>query len=240
MRTLVAGILLSFQLLASGAHAQTKPSERALIVFLNMYTADKGAFLNRWYKSETSHALKMILGKTRGAYGDTVVLYRDQVRLSKLLEAIRKLNANPSIRAIDLIVYTHGSPTELKLVNEPGDVSQFASWNALVDISAKVRAIGSKKLRALYSDACFSAAHNEEWLKAGFKVASGSIKVDANQDRDLALFLKRWVRGEKFERGIKAANRERSAVFLDWVTKDGNSRKRFSGNGALTIASPAL
>lgn len=238
MREMIAVILFCF--FAPLTHAQSQPAERGLIVFLNMYTADGSAFLNAWFKAETEHARKMILKKTKSAYGRTLLVVRDQTRLSNLIAAIRSLDSDPKIRAIDMIVYTHGSPTALKLINEPGRSKELASWVHIQDVTEPVFWLQSKKLRAMYSDSCYSAGHADEWLQAGFKTMAGSIGIDSNQDRDLARFLDKWVQGATFESSIDAANREPTTPVMDRFNSDGNSRKRYSGNGAITILTPVL
>lgn len=240
LKALFAAVSVVATLLSpASSQAQTRASERGLIVFLNMYTGDKGFWMDEWYKTETASALVSITLITGGAYGSRKFLVRNQAKVSSLLQAVREMNADPKIKAIDLLVYTHGRPNELNVIYEGlGMLQPLTTWVPLREIAEPIARLGSKKLRAVFADACFSATHNDEWLAAGFKAASGTIGIDCNQSRDVDLFLSRWVRGRSFAAAVSAANAEPTAPLLDRSYDDGNSRKAFQGQAGLTIDSP--
>lgn len=238
-RLLIAAVL--FCALPGSARAQVPPSARGLVVFLNMYTGDRGLKLDSWYKMETAGALFAIQSETAFAYGAKRILYRDDARVSNLVRAVRELDADPRIQAIDLIVYTHGLPDQLNVVYEGlGLLHSKTEWVPIREVTERVRAIGSRKLRAVFADSCFSSTHTDEWLEAGFKVAAGTRKVDYNQSRDLALFLSRWVAHGTFARAIDDANHEFTTGYLDSRKSDGDSRKSFRGKASLRINSPVF
>ena len=240
IKTLLAVIVASWAFQSPVMALET--SERGLVVVLNMYTGENNAIMNQWYKSETSGALLAIALGTHHAYAKTKLLYRDEAKLSGLVEGIRELNEDPNIKAIDLIVYVHGRPDSLKLVYEGlGLLHPLTEWTPIQEITDRIKKIGSRKLRVVFSDACYSKSHNDKWLDAGFKVSSGSIAEDENQSKDLVRFLARWVKNQSFKIAIEDSNREMTYPVLDKIMRGfgykANSRKEWLGDDSLTIDS---
>ncbi|MBS1960195.1 MAG: hypothetical protein JST80_12030 [Bdellovibrionales bacterium] len=219
------------------AHAlPVAKNERALIAVINVNTKDKGFKLNAWYALEDIGARACIKTNAGSSYGYVRYLVGRNASLTNLARLIRSLDSNPSIKAIDLIVYIHGMPGQLKFINETkGKGEPYAKFLNMSEITERVKATGSQKLRAVYSDACYSASHVEGWLDAGFKIASGNVAVDSNQSRDLGKFLRNWTDNETFEYSIQRANTEGTYHTTDKWVKNGNSFKQWSGHGAVTI-----
>ena len=103
------------------------------------------------------------------------------------------------------------------------------------------RAAGGK-LRALYSGACYGDSHGDAWLKAGFQVVSGAIKVNTNGLHDYPTFLKSWRSGMSFGDAQDKGNDPYWVNFFDRLAErmgfsgPANSFKNVHGRKAVTIA----
>lgn len=214
-----------------------KRNERALIAVVNLsILAKRYQFL---YRREESRAATKIRRDLAKEYVRVEIFEKTDATRANLLRAIRDAELDPSIRAIDTIIYTHGRPGEMGFI----DTGFYPSSKIRDDILALEAEVGSEtgqhpKLRALYSDACFGATHMDDWVRAGFHVASGSIQEDTNWSMDLHRWMKAWRKGETFEFGIHRANRVWITGITDWVISDGNSHKLTAGETDITIETP--
>lgn len=233
---ILAGSLCGVAVFAAGGATPITASERALIAFVNMYTGDRGFIKDKIYFAETLTATRAVQ-TFASHYGYIRYLTAREAKLGSFYVEIAKLEADPTVRAIDVVIYVHGKPRFLNVVNEGLGLLQAQTRDVPVDsIVDRVRALRPKKLRALYSDACYGSKHLEDWKRAGFRVAAGSRGVDTNHECDLILFLRAWTQGADFARAIDAANgcwMNRATDFLI----DGDSFKERSGQVALTISS---
>lgn len=233
---LFTAMLFSFLGLTAAKAEYVDRSERALISVINVNTKNQSAIKNTWYSIENIGAKSSIRSKAGLHYGKMRFFFGRQATLNNLVEQIREYDTDPSIKAIDVIIYIHGEPGQLRFVQDPnGKREKFSKYLSMADVTAPIKAIGSTKLRALYSDSCYGSTHIQDWLATGFKVVSGSTAVDANQSRDLGIFLRNWTRHETFEYSINQANREFTYHTLDKWVKNGNSFKQWNGRGETTI-----
>jgi hypothetical protein len=214
------------------------PQNRALIVFLNMYTADRGWLLDRWYLNETITSARSIERNARRHYGKIIWLYRNQAQYALLRSTLLELEQDANIQTVDAIVYVHGEPERLNFVESVDSrgkpIDHFLNVSF---IQEDLKSLQLTKLRALFSDACYSAFHRDEWLAVGFKVASGAIGIDNNQGRDVSLFLKSWTSGATFRQAIARANRELTYRLFDRTSRNGNSFKVWMGDAQVKIDS---
>jgi hypothetical protein len=68
-------------------------------------------------------------------------------------------------------------------------------------------------------------------INAGFKVAAGTAKVDANHTSDLRRFMKWWNRGRSFQDSIDFSNRNPLSKIKDsLLAKDSDSFKIVMGD----------
>jgi hypothetical protein len=207
--------------------------ERALIGIVNLSIQAK--HFKPLYKREEKRALKKILKNLGSSYGKITIFSDQDATRVNLLKAIEKYENDPAVRAIDTIIYIHGRNETLGFVDTP---DYYPSAKLKDDILAikNVRGESPKKLRMLYSDACFGALHMKDWVGAGYRVAAGSPKEDNNWSMDLKKFMKGWRKGESFSHSIRRANRVIVTPLMDLIMR-GNSYKYVLGDTTVTLDS---
>jgi hypothetical protein len=205
---------------------------KALVVVIDL--AEQASGHKIMYKSETSVAVKAIKRLTKGHYDHVIIHHRFEATRANFLQSLEMLFSDPTVTTIDTIVYLHGKNGSY--VNGPSVC--FVGENPCVNVKDLAMQISlhpeaKNKLRFLYSDACWGRFHLDSWLLAGFKVASGSIGVDANQSVDLRRFLKHWMVGKTFSEAISFANRAPVTKLTDALIRKANSIKLTSGDGGI-------
>ena len=135
-----------------------------------------------------------------------------------------------------LFIVIHGINETLGFVDTPDYYPSAKLRDDILAIKGE-HSNSPKKLRMLYSDACYGALHMRDWVDAGYKVASGAPKEDMNWSTDLKKFMKGWKKGESFSKSIRRANRVLISPFLDLIS-GGNSYKYVLGDTNYTIDKP--
>jgi hypothetical protein len=228
MKALLSLFLLIMLPVVAGA-SSGQPRNKSLVAVVNLVDH---ATKHKWlYKMEDSYAGRLIERKTKKHYDDFLVLKKDQATLKNFLQGLKDLAAKNPDNQIDVIFYIHGhSPSS------PGGAALcFAGQTACVpvnELSQMIReAIDSSRLGYLYSDACWGSTHLSEMMNAGFKVAAGTLKVDANHTSDLRRFLKSFNQGHSFQEAIDFANRNPLTKIKDAILdKDADSFKVVMGD----------
>lgn len=240
MKTLVLALWgIGMWLTSFNAVADVPSQNRALVIVLNMYTADRGWILDQWYLAETKGSAKIIQRAVKGHYQKVIWLYRNRAQYSLFKDTLVELERDPTIEAIDALVYVHGEPDALNFIYDVDPKGRpLDHFVPTETVAQEIRSLGLTKLRAMFSDACYSGSHRDTWLEAGFKVAAGAVGVDSNQGRDVGIFFRRWVAGQPFKRSVRAANRELTYRLFDLTQRNGNSFKVWRGNGDITISDP--
>lgn len=129
-------------------------------------------------------------------YGQIVAIEHGAATEQNVLNTIASLAAQEQIKTIDVFVFLHGSPGELWFVDGGVKTSE---------LSERIRALGTQgKLRIAYNTACFGQSHIQDFLNAGFKVASGARAVNANGATEYPIFLQTMALGLPF--GLAIAN----------------------------------
>ncbi len=187
-----------------------------------------------FYEFVEAAALAETKNRIKPVYGKVMLLTGKEATLSKLLGGMRDALAEPSVRSIDLFLHLHGSPGSLTL-REGSHPTRIISDNL-----RNMKGL-SDKLRAVNSTACWGATHLKDFLNAGFKVASGSRKVNANGAHDVPAFLSLWGKGETYSRAQEAGNDARWIRFYDgiagsWGIGEVDSFKDIEGRSDLTIS----
>jgi hypothetical protein len=62
-----------------------------------------------------------------------------------------------------------------------------------------------KKLRTLYSTACFGMTHTADFIQAGFRVVSGATDVNANAVIEYPVFMDAWRDEKTFKSAVYQA-----------------------------------
>lgn len=198
-------------------------SERDLIAIVNLSRLAK---FKPNYRYEEGRAVRKIRRDLGPEYRRVRILQSEQATHGEFLRALAESESDPSVKAIDVIVYLHGRPGSLGFVD-----TGFYPMDRLRDeiLALPASAGGApRKLRALYSDACYGESHLDDWIRAGFRTASGSVGTDTNWSMDLKKFMLAWREGKTFGHGIARANTVWSTGLMDWIAK-GNSRKMTAG-----------
>ena len=99
-----------------------------------------------------------------------------------------------------------------------------------------------KKLRVLYSTACYGKTHNDSFLRGGFRVASGAVGVNANAAVEYPLFIANWLADKRFKSAIQATLPALTAL-QDRIARikfpETNSVKAIDGRPYTRISTPA-
>jgi hypothetical protein len=213
-----------------------KQNKRGLIGVVNLYFNAKTSFKHFLYQAESLHAVNFLKNKTKKAYGSVVILSDKEATLEKFLEEMKIMASRDDIQVIDVIFDLHGHAGSAE---KSPSISFVNETNLPVEtslVSKKLKNVSKSKLRALYSDACHGSKHNQDWIKAGFKVVAGSTRVDGNKSTDIRRFFKFWLNGKSFEESIDYANASIQGPIMDRLI-DADSTKIMMGDGFLTIGS---
>ena len=112
---------------------------------------------------------------------------------ANFIDCIASLASDDQLQALDVFLHVHGLKGALVFKDGQKSISE---------ISEKLRkARLKKKLRVLYSTACFGQTHAPSFVKAGFRVASGANAVNANAFIEYPAFMDAW----RDERTFKSA-----------------------------------
>lgn len=243
-----------FALLASAlssvtAFAAVNANQRALVVVSEL---DEHSYpeLRPLYTALEAITVSVPRNLLSATYASTKILNGESATLSNLKETLYRLAANPNIKAIDMIVNTHGLDEELFFHDGGRTMSHIQEELLSPDApfnTAHTRAM-KRKLRMLYSTACFGASHNNEWNAIGFDVSAGAIGVNVNAEAEYGGVLGAWAAGTPFSTGFAISNTDAALAVTDGPLRLAgqlagnflrftNSKKRLRGNTAITINS---
>ncbi len=197
-------------------------AQRGLLVVVNLASesAPRHSLKKMIYINEERNALNMILARTRQDYGKVIVLFREETNEANFLQSLNHLTDDPEIQAVDLILYAHGHTADPKYKEGGPAIGLYSAdhkFSRTDALAIKVKSLSNKKLRMLYSDACWGSQQNQDWLDAGFLAVAGSTLVDGNHTLDLKRFLKKWLHGQSFGYSIEFANQSIAGKMLDRI-----------------------
>ncbi len=206
-------------------------NERALLVIRDIVTGSRPELRPLYEFAETASAtIDNALGLR---YGTIVKLSGAQATEDNFIERISDLGADNSIQAIDVIVILHGNSNHLYF---------HAGATAMGRIKYRLSCLKvRRKLRMLYSTACYGLSHADDFVAAGFDAAVGSRAVNTNGATEFPLVLAAWAAGSSLQQAIAAG-----AVgyqVSDQIAEDNlgfndaNSCKEFAGNEDVNINS---
>jgi hypothetical protein len=132
------------------------------------------------------------------------VLHNTNATLANFIAKLTELGNRASVKAIDVMINTHGSTNKIWFFEspEPDGVPENEVRNALLALDPNVRA----KLRAFFSTACMGETVSNKMISGGFKVAMGSMGIYADSETSLFPMLDTWSQGKTFKMSIDAAN----------------------------------
>ena len=191
-------------------------SSRALVAAVDLHRMTPKRGLYPWlYRQEEAGAERMIRTFGTNAYRSLAVLSGERASFPEFLEALHRFEVDPEIEAVDVILYLHGHSA--RDYPEPEICFVVDTHQCMPSREVIPPLLGFRKLRILFSDACFGAEENQDWLRAGFKAVTGSIGTDTNFATDLKRFLKKWTGGATFEESLRFANSGRFGKALDRI-----------------------
>lgn len=210
-------------------------SQRVLIIVSYLSPKNKFNFYNFVEASGIATA-KLIL---KSKYSSIEVLKDSEATKNKFLSKISTFAAKSSIKAIDVIMMTHGNPGKLYFYDASESDKDVAVKSST--LKSDIRALKNyNKLRLLYSTACYGDSHSDDFLGAGFNASVGSVGVNSNSASEFPIVCELWGKGDKIstavywgEMGYKAFDLIAKAAGF----KDANSDKNVRGNGSLRIDS---
>jgi hypothetical protein len=214
------------------------------VVFVNNVVSfgDRGAFapLYQFLESSAPIVLRTELGL---AYREVRELSGNSATVSQLVSTLGALQANAAIKAIDVVISLHGQPDRLCFVGSPAcqRVEEIADQiadartqqcqkNGQRDLACERDA--QRKLRVVYSAACYGASHIKFWTgRAGFAAAAGAEGVHTDSAASFPTFLTTWRSGYSFSETVARANRADGRRLYDiWARqnpdwRDANSNR---------------
>jgi hypothetical protein len=174
-------------------------NERELvqIILVSQETSGPEKALYEFIELASESLAGAILG---GSYRRITTITKDAATLDGLVAALRAATGRAGIEAVDLLFTTHGLTD--KVVFAEGKVPESAVLHALLSLPAAAR----RKLRMVFSTACFGRSHLDMWTAAGFTDASGARGVYADSAVSYAPFLTAWALEQTFAEAVDAAN----------------------------------
>jgi len=212
---------------------------RALLVVANLVLGDSddGGDYDRLYEWLDKYAVLVANMLMRPVYRVVESLTEDRVTLTGFVDRVVQLALDPQTQALDVFLVMHGSETRLFF----DDVSVTTA-----DLSEMLKAADlAHRLRLLYSTACYGASHAQDFVKAGFRTASGALAVCANGPYDFPTQLLKWGTFSTYRSAMAAGNNAVFRVIHDNAARlmgftDVNSEKVIAGKKLTRITSPAI
>jgi hypothetical protein len=183
--------------------ADVTTDERTLLVVANLSTwgEPKLQWLYEWLDRNAVSVARLML---EPHYREIHTLTGAETTRSSFVNEIARLAQEPQTKALDVFLSLHG--LEGLLYFEDGPAKSSAVGEVLGQADLRHR------LRLLYSTACYGATHAPDFVKAGFRVASGAMALNANGPYDFPTQLLHWRKGETYRLAVKRAN---NRVFID-------------------------
>jgi hypothetical protein len=212
-----------------------KRKQRVLLVVANLTTHGREnlKWLYKWLDANSLNVATVLLG---ALYRRVYTLTGDEVTVDNFVDQLERLAADPKIKAIDVLINLHGWKGKLWFVEGPVKVKRLADLIAEEHIE--------RKLRLLYSTACYGATHALDFVRAGFRVASGAVGVNANGAHDYPTQLLYWAMGATYKSALAAGNNKLITSVYDKLARkfdfeDVNSKKIAVGRKRTRITSNA-
>lgn len=209
--------------------------ERALLVLANLTTWADARFLwlYEWLDQNAVNVAKVLMSLH---YRHIEALAGPEATRDNFVNHIVNLAQDPKTRALDVFLHLHGLQGELFF--EEGAV-------ATSELADQIKAEHLQdRLRLLYSTACYGATHAPDFVRAGFRLASGSVAVNANGPYDYPAQLFSWGLGQTYRMVVKAGSHPIFVASLDGVARafgfaDVNSHKAIEGRVLTRISTEA-
>ncbi len=184
----------------AGVPSPVQRRERVLVQLVTLLTPGS-AREQVLYRPIEWGAERMVRRHLRQVYRTRLLLRGPHATMDGLVAALSAASAHPQVRAVDLVVNPHGTSRRLWFVDGPVDADEVAV--------AVVRALTThqrRRLRAVFSTACYGMWHTDAWMRAGFCVAVGSRQIYADGVTSLPRMLRGWAAGSTVRDAVGDAN----------------------------------
>lgn len=184
----------------SAAHQPLSADQRTLVQVVTL-VADAPAYERALYRSIEWGAERTARRHLRGTYRSHQLLRGSEASLDNLVDALGAAASAPGVRAVDLLVNPHGTSRRLWFADGPADAPVVAAL-----IRDRLDPAARRRLRVVFSTACFGMSHADAWLRSGFSVAVGARGIYADGLTSLPVLLRAWASGHTVEEAVAASN----------------------------------
>lgn len=219
----------------SGFVVSAAETQRVLLMPVNLTTYGQKKY--KWlYKFLDVSAVKLTSIAMYGVYSKFFIQTGSYVTEKNFVQGLQKLGSTEGSPEVDVFLHLHGATHGLMF--HEGYVSENDLANDLVASRPN-----SKPYRYFMSTACWGANHAKALTSAGaFRVASGSVAVNADSAYAYPTAMKAWKNGNPVKSVIAAANQPTLIKIQDKIAKwmgfkDANSFKEVAGNEKITLQS---
>jgi len=252
-KLLVAGLLIATAAYSSMSQAIASVSVRNRVLVVVAELDSRGApELSALYSALEELTQVTVQGVLGDKYDRIDILTGGRATFPEFKRVVKEFSRDPNVLAIDVIMSVHGAPGKLAFQDLTWKTTDMEA--AMLSVSSRQDTIDKmrmkKKLRMIYNTSCFGASHRQNFLNMGFKVANGSIGVNANSEVEFVPALMAWRSGIGFKDSFNASNNDFALALADGPLQIAgraagnslakvNSRKLFSGAVTMKINSDA-
>lgn len=220
-----------------GAASPVTREERVLLI-VNCLAQHGDERFYRLYKYMEKTGISLAEYYLGHHYRSILTLKDLEATLSRFLSSLSSLAGDQDTRTVDLFFQLHGLR---------GKVRFFDQWVSSANLAREITVlVKSDCLRLVYNTSCYGDSHSDDFLKAGFKVAVGSLKVNANAATEYPIFCRCWPGrrfGRKREMPISELMRRADPLIFRLVQdriaghffEDVDSKKVIRGDATTTI-----
>ena len=217
-------------------------ADRELVQVIALSKDYQGAerVLYRFIETATEGLTSTVLG---ASYRKVTFVKGASATLEGFVKALRTATGEAATEAVDVLFTTHGNNDRLYFNDR-----SYTEDEVLAALTGGLTASARRKLRVLFSTACFGKTHLDMWIAAGFNEASGSVGVYADAEVSYLPFLRAWASEKTFAAAVAAANDAdplnladgAARLYYESVGKPGgaaqvNSDRSRSGSGSTRI-----
>lgn len=215
--------------------ATVDKNQRELLLVINLvdFGDPKYMWLYQWLDANAEAYTNVALGPF---YHRITILKGLAATCNAFVDHLGFIANQPHVRALDVILHLHGATGKLWFAD--GAIAT----NTLSD-QIKVKNLRGR-LRLLYSVACYGETHAQDFVDAGFRVASGARGTNANSTHDYPTQLGVWASGGFYKTAVQNGNSPALRTMHDNLAKahgflDANSEKFIRGREYTRITSLA-
>jgi|GEM_PF-934897 len=229
---LLMGMMVLAGLVAGEAKADVGLDKRVLLVTANL--SSNVSKYKSLYKFLDAQSVSMAQSKLGSKYRRIYVLSGERATRAEFVRSLSSLAGSSLNGAVDALIHLHGSNGGLSFADGSVRTSTLSSEIQREDLDGKAR--------ALYSSACYGSSHSQDFINAGFLVASGARAVNASSAYEYPKFMSEFGSGTAFGSAMSKADKAFYRDAADWIAEhvlgfdNVDSRKVVSGDTSVTIS----